>query len=189
MKETSSRFDFSDFVDEGFEKTDNLEQAIYVFKDGSLWSGYSEGGDGRIRDVDHGTIEAFFKDPSIDRYHPDFWSMTMEEMIQVVPENRMVLILKNNQYSEKQVNVLDQLKKLDFKIEELESTLQIEDERFNLEEYQEAMIDEKKSENYLYDIGIVEENKEVVQAYNQDRMKDKSNENEQFEGISHDIDF
>ena len=51
------------------------------------------------------------------------------------------------------------------------------------------MIDEKKSENYLYDIGIVEENKEVVQAYNQDRMKDKSNENEQFEGISHDIDF
>ena len=156
MKETSSRFDFSDFVDEGFEKTDNLEQAIYVFKD-----------------------------PSIDRYHPDFWSMTMEEMIQVVPENRMVLILKNNQYSEKQINVLDQLQKLDFKIEELESTLQIEDERFNLEEYQEAMIDE----NYLYDIDIVEENKEVVQAYNQDRMKDKSNENEQFEGISHDIDF
>ncbi|TQB40042.1 hypothetical protein [Enterococcus faecalis] len=109
----------------------------------------------------------------------------MEEMIQVVPENRMVLILKNNQYSEKQINVLDQLQKLDFKIEELESTLQIEDERFNLEEYQEAMIDE----NYLYDIDIVEENKEVVQAYNQDRMKDKSNENEQFEGISHDIDF
>ncbi|WP_195478928.1 hypothetical protein [Enterococcus faecalis] len=113
----------------------------------------------------------------------------MEEMIQVVPENRMVLILKNNQYSEKQVNVLDQLQKLDFKIEELESTLQIEDERFNLEEYQEAMIDEKNSENYLYDIDIVEENKEVVQAYNQDRMKDKSNENEQFEGISHDVDF
>ena len=95
------------------------------------------------------------------------------------------MFLKNNQYSEKQINVLDQLQKLDFKIEELESTLQIEDERFNLEEYQEAMIDE----NYLYDIDIVEENKEVVQAYNQDRMKDKSNENEQFEGISHDIDF
>ena len=37
MKETSSRFDFSDFVDEGFEKTDNLEQAIYVFKEQSVF--------------------------------------------------------------------------------------------------------------------------------------------------------
>ncbi len=123
MKETSSRFDFSDFIDEGFEKTDNLEQAIYVFKDGSLWSGYSEGGDGRIRDVDHGTIEAFFKDPSIDRYHPDFWSMTMEEMIQVVPENRLVLTLTDNHYTQEQLEVLHQLEEENFTIEQLESTI------------------------------------------------------------------
>lgn len=53
MTENKSRFDFSDFYEEGFEKTENLEQAIYVFQDGTLWSGYSEGGDGYTRDVDH----------------------------------------------------------------------------------------------------------------------------------------
>lgn len=134
MKETDSRFDFSDFFDEGFEKTDNLGQAIYVFHDGSLWSGYSEGGDGFIRDVDHGTIEAFFKDPSIDRYHPDFWFMTMEEMIQIVPENKMVLILQNNQYSEKQIEVLNQLEDSGFQIEKLESTLTAKSEKTEHEE-------------------------------------------------------
>lgn len=142
MKETDSRFDFSDFFDEGFEKTDNLGQAIYVFHDGSLWSGYSEGGDGLIRDVDHGTIEAFFKDPSVDRYHPDFWSMTMEEMIQVVPENKMVLILQNNQYSEKQIEVLNQLEDSGFKIEKLESTLTEKNEKVE----QEAISSYKKHE-------------------------------------------
>lgn len=59
MTENNSKFDFSDFYEEGFEKTENLEQAIYVFQDGTLWSGYSEGGDGFSRDVDHGSIEAF----------------------------------------------------------------------------------------------------------------------------------
>lgn len=67
MDKKKSNFDFSDFYEEGFEKTENLEQAIYVFPDGSLWSGYSEGGDGNVRDIDHSSIEAFFKDDTIDR--------------------------------------------------------------------------------------------------------------------------
>ena len=44
MIKNNSIFDFSDFYDEGFEKTEDLSKAIYVFQDGSLWSGYSESG-------------------------------------------------------------------------------------------------------------------------------------------------
>lgn len=203
MTENKSRFDFSDFYEEGFEKTENLEQAIFVFQDGTLWSGYSEGGDGYTRDVDHGSIEAFFKDSSIDRYHPDFHSLKLKEMIQIVPETRTVLTLIDNHYSQEQIEVLQQLEENNFIIEQLESTLQVEAERLNLEEYQEDGFEEENSESYLYDIDIVEENEEIVQAYNhflknievdslsknnnQYKTKDKINENEQFNGISHDI--
>lgn len=203
MTENNSRFDFSDFYEEGFEKTENLEQAIYVFQDGTLWSGYSEGGDGYTRDVDHGSIEAFFKDSSIDRYHPDFHSFKLKEMIQIVPETRTVLTLIDNHYSQEQIEVLQQLEENNFIIEQLESTLQVEAERLNLEEYQEDGFEEENSESYLYDIDIVEENEKIVQEYNrflknievdslsknnnQYKTKDKINENEQFNGISHDI--
>lgn len=203
MTENNSRFDFSDFYEEGFEKTENFEQAIYVFQDGTLWSGYSEGGDGYTRDVDHGSIEAFFKDSSIDRYHPDFHSLKLEEMIQIVPETRTVLTLIDNHYSQEQIEVLQQLEENHFIIEQLENTLQVEAERLNLEEYQEDGFEEENSESYLYDIDVVEENEEIVQAYNhflknievdslsknnnQYKAKDKINENEQFDGISHDI--
>ena len=125
MTENKSRFDFSDFYEEGFEKTENLEQAIYVFQDGTLWSGYSEGGDGYTRDVDHGSIEAFFKDSSIDRYHPDFHSLKLEELIQIVPETRTVLTVMDNHYSQEQVEVLKQLEEENFIIEQLENTLQV----------------------------------------------------------------
>lgn len=166
MTENKSRFDFSDFYEEGFEKTENLEQAIYVFQDGTLWSGYSEGGDGYTRDVDHGSIEAFFKDSSIDRYHPDFHSLKLEELIQIVPETRTVLIVMDNHYSQEQVEVLKQLEEENFIIEQLENTLQVGAEKLNLEEYQEGVFEEETPESYLYDIDIVEENEEIVQAYN-----------------------
>ncbi|MGM0291434.1 MULTISPECIES: hypothetical protein [unclassified Enterococcus] len=203
MTENNSRFDFSDFYEEGFEKTENLEQAIYVFQDGTLWSGYSEGGDGYTRDVDHGSIEAFFKDGSIDRYHPDFHSLKLEELIQIVPETHTVLTLIDNHYSKEQFEVLQQLEEKDFIIEQLQNTLSVEVERLKLEEYQEVAFEEEKSESYLYDSNIVEENEEIVQAYNhflknveleslsktsnQYKTKDKINENEQFNGISHDM--
>lgn len=119
----TSIFDFSDFYDEGFEKTERLDQAIYVFQDGSLWSGYSEGGDGSTRDIDHGVIEAFFKEASIDRSHPDFQSLKLEELIQIIPETRTVLVLSDNQYSQEQLEVLHQLEEENFVIEQLESTL------------------------------------------------------------------
>lgn len=135
MTENNSRFDFSDFYEEGFEKTENLEQAIYVFQDGTLWSGYSEEGDGFTRDVDHGSIEAFFKDSSIDRYHPDFHSLKLEEMIQIVPETRTVLTLIDNNYTDEQLYVLQQLEEENFNIERLESTLTKEVEQ-SVDEYE-----------------------------------------------------
>lgn len=168
MTENNSRFDFSDFYEEGFEKTENLEQAIYVFQDGTLWSGYSEGGDGFTRDVDHGSIEAFFKDSSIDRYHPDFHSLKLEEMIQIVPETRTVLTLIDNHYSEEQIEVLHQLEEENFTIEQLENTL----------------VESEKMET--------EENNELIQTYNkflktiqsEEQSMDKSEE-QQMDELSH----
>ncbi len=133
MDKKKSNFDFSDFYEEGFEKTENLEQAIYVFPDGSLWSGYSEGGDGNVRDIDHSSIEAFFKDDTIDRYHPDFHSLKLEELIQIVPETRTVLTLNENIYTGKQLEVLQQLEEEGFHINELESTITRNKERTNTE--------------------------------------------------------
>ncbi|PQD00992.1 hypothetical protein CUM80_13735, partial [Enterococcus faecalis] len=135
MIKNNSIFDFSDFYDEGFEKTEDLSKAIYVFQDGSLWSGYSEGGDGNVRDVDHGSIEAFFKDSSIDRYHPDFHSLKLEELIQIVPETRTVLALIDNNYTDEQLYVLHQLEEENFNIERLESTLTKEVEQ-SIDEYE-----------------------------------------------------
>lgn len=135
MVKKNSIFDFSDFYDEGFEKTEDLSKAIYVFQDGSLWSGYSEGGDGNGRDVDHGSIEAFFKDSSIDRYHPDFHSLKLEELIQIVPETRTVLTLIDNNYTDEQLYVLHQLEEENFNIERLESTLTKEVEE-SVDEYE-----------------------------------------------------
>ncbi|QQR11215.1 DUF3991 domain-containing protein [Enterococcus faecalis] len=136
MVKKNSIFDFSDFYDEGFEKTEDLSKAIYVFQDGSLWSGYSEGGDGNVRDVDHGSIEAFFKDSSIDRYHPDFHSLKLEELIQIVPETRTVLTLIDNNYTDEQLYVLHQLEEENFNIERLESALTKEVEQ-SIDEYVE----------------------------------------------------
>lgn len=110
-------------------------------------------------------LKLFFKDSSIDRYHPDFHSLKLEELIQIVPETRTVLTVMDNHYSQEQVEVLKQLEE-NFIIEQLENTLQVGAEKLNLEEYQEGVFEEETPESYLYDIDIVEENEEIVQAYN-----------------------
>ena len=152
MQKEVSNFDFSDFYDEGFEKTSNIRQAIYVFQDGSMWNGYSEGGGGYIRDVDHGSIEAFFKDTSIDRYHPEYHSMVLSELVQVVPETQTVLMLAANDYTEEQLKVLQQFQQEGFSIEQLEnhseakqiySTEEIEQAYIELEQNLMALEDEK----------------------------------------------
>lgn len=152
MRKEVSNFDFSDFYDEGFEKTSNIRQAIYVFQDGSMWNGYSEGGGGYIRDVDHGSIEAFVKDTSIDRYHPEYHSMVLSELVQVVPETQTVLTLAANNYSEEQLEILQQFQQEGFSIEQLEnhseakqiySTEEIEQAYIELEQNLMALEDEK----------------------------------------------
>lgn len=152
MQKEVSNFDFSDFYDEGFEKTSNIRQAIYVFQDGSMWNGYSEGGGGYIRDVDHGSIEAFFKDTSIDRYHPEYHSMVLSELVQVVSETQTVLMLAANDYTEEQLKVLQQFQQEGFSIEQLENhsevkqstlTEEIEQAYIELEQNHMALEDEK----------------------------------------------
>lgn len=140
MQKEVSNFDFSDFYDEGFEKTSNIRQAIYVFQDGSMWNGYSEGGGGYIRDVDYGSIEAFFKDTSIDRYHPEYHSMVLSELVQVVPETQTVLMLAANDYTEEQLKVLQQFQQEGFSIEQLENHSEVKQSTLT-EEIEQAYIE------------------------------------------------
>lgn len=113
-------FDFSDFEEE-FEKTEELDKAIFIFKDGSLYSGFSEGGN--IRDIDHGSIAYFITDPKIDRYHPDFWSIVLQEVVQVVPESNSILMLENHEYSEEQQVKIKEYENMDYEVHQLESTI------------------------------------------------------------------
>lgn len=137
-------FDFSDFEEEGFEKTEDLDRALFIFKDGSLYSGFSEGGN--VRDVDHGSIEYFIKDSKIDRYHPDFWSIVMQEVVQVVPESNSILMLENHEYSEEQQIKIKEYENMDYELHELEST--IVNPAVSKEKDVEYTIDDIKSESY-----------------------------------------
>lgn len=143
MQKEVSNFDFSDFYDEGFEKTSNIRQAIYVFQDGSMWNGY-------IRDVDHGSIEAFFKDTSIDRYHPEYHSMVLSELVQVVPETQTVLMLAANDYTEEQLKVLQQFQQEGFSIEQLENHSEVKQSTLT-EEIEQAYIELEQNHMTLED--------------------------------------
>lgn len=137
-------FDFSDFEEEGFEKTEESDKAIFIFKDGSLYSGFSEGGN--VRDVDHGSIEYFIKDSKIDRYHPDFWSIVMQEVVQVVPESNSILMLENHEYSEEQQLKIKEYENMNYEVHPLEST--IVNPAVSKEKDVEYTIADIKSESY-----------------------------------------
>lgn len=55
--------------------------------------------------------------------------MKLEEVIQIVPETRTVLTLDKNEYSNEQLEVLQQLKDEEYIIEQLESTLEKKSEQ------------------------------------------------------------
>ena len=117
--------DFSDFEEEGFEKTEELDKAIFIFNDGTLYSGFSEGG-GPARDIDHGSIAYFVNDTKMDRYHPDFWSTVLQDVVKVVPETNSILFLENYEYSLEQQLKMNEYEMDGYELIPLESTIQKE---------------------------------------------------------------
>ncbi|MCA5014565.1 MULTISPECIES: DUF3991 domain-containing protein [unclassified Enterococcus] len=135
-----SAFDFSDFEDEGLELTEDLNKAIYIFEDGSLWSGFSEGG-GNIRDIDHGIVEAFMTDQSMTRTNPEFWSHVLNELIQIVPESKTVLCLEGVEYSKEQEVRLEEYVSNGYEVQLLENMIT------KKERTEEVVIEKEKSES------------------------------------------
>lgn len=119
--------DFSDFEEEGFEKTKELDKAIFIFNDGTLYSGFTEGG-GPARDIDHGSIAYFLNDKKMDRYHPDFWSTVLQEVVKVVPETNSILFLENYEYSIEQQLKMNEYELNGYELIPLESTIQKEND-------------------------------------------------------------
>ncbi|MGL5714981.1 MAG: hypothetical protein ACRCX2_18340 [Paraclostridium sp.] len=70
-------------LDEEYQVTKRMVEAIYILEDGTLWSGEPDGG---LRGLDHHTIEAFSE---ADRYDNQvFWKevFTKLRLVMVVPE-------------------------------------------------------------------------------------------------------
>lgn len=91
---------------EGFEMTNDPNDAIYVLRDGRMISGQIYYG---VRGEDHRMIENLFND--IDRYDEKFWETAFERtgVLMLIPETRMALGLPSTKtgLTQKQINVLN----------------------------------------------------------------------------------
>ena len=92
--------------DDGYEFTDNPEEAIYVLRNGDMVSGGFYDG---IRGEDHRMIESVMDD--IDRYDDNFWSEVFNRtsMLMLIPETKQALIGENQKLTSKQKYILKQL--------------------------------------------------------------------------------
>ncbi len=87
--------------EEGYSFTDNLEESVFILKNGNLVDGGFFGGN--TRTIKHREIaECVVLDK--DRYDKDFWSVLHQRtsMIMVVPETRELLIMEKQKLSNEQ---------------------------------------------------------------------------------------
>lgn len=100
--------------EEGIELTDNIQEAIYIMSDGRLISGMFDCG---IRGIDHRIIECLFED--MDRYTDEFWdeALNRTNLVMYVPETKTVLIKQGQNVTDKQLAVIDKLRKTNCSID------------------------------------------------------------------------
>lgn len=87
--------------EEGYSFTDNLEESVFILKNGNLVDGGFFGGN--TRTIEHREIaESVVLDK--DRNDKDFWSVLHQRtsMIMVVPETRELLIMEKQKLSNEQ---------------------------------------------------------------------------------------
>jgi hypothetical protein len=92
--------------EEGYSFTDNLEESVFILKNGNLVDGGFFGGD--TRTIEHREIaESVVLDK--DRYDKDFWSVLHQRtsMIMVVPETRELLIMEKQKLSNEQKAIIN----------------------------------------------------------------------------------
>lgn len=92
--------------EEGYSFTDNLEESVFILKNGNLVDGGFFGG--KTRTKEHREIaESVVLDK--DRYDKDFWSVLHQRtsMIMVVPETRELLIMEKQKLSNEQKAIIN----------------------------------------------------------------------------------
>jgi len=92
--------------EEGYSFTDNLEESVFILKNGNLVDGGFFGGD--TRTIEHREIaESVVLDKDI--YDKDFWSVLHQRtsMIMVVPETRELLIMEKQKLSNEQKAIIN----------------------------------------------------------------------------------
>ncbi|WP_317395512.1 hypothetical protein [Faecalicoccus pleomorphus] len=92
--------------EEGIERTENSEEAIYILRNGQMISGMYY--DGSTRTEDHLCIELCFD--TIDRYTDGFWGIVHEQLgvVRVVPETQKLLIMENQELTPEQEEQMKQ---------------------------------------------------------------------------------
>lgn len=91
--------------DEGYQFTDNPEEAIYILTNGKMIDGMFDYGS---RGEDHRMIEAFTKK---DRYDDGFWDEVHLDMglVRLVPETYVALVRQGQRISDEQKAILEEV--------------------------------------------------------------------------------
>ena len=91
----------------------NIEEAVYILTDGTLWDGQFDYG---CRGVEHREVELFTKH---NRYDGEkFWyEVTVElGLVMLVPENKMVMVHPKHKVTDKQQKQIDKTVKLAYEV-------------------------------------------------------------------------
>ncbi|MCY8256471.1 hypothetical protein MOC12_21170 [Bacillus spizizenii] len=90
-------------IEEGYNMTDNLDEAIYILADGQLISGDFDYG---MRGTDHRMIECIAEG---DRYDNNFWENVHNEfqLVRLVPETQIALIIEGQELTAEQEEILN----------------------------------------------------------------------------------
>lgn len=91
---------------EGIELTSNIDEAIYILADGRMVSGMFDCG---VRGIDHRVMEILFED--VDRDSENFWDEVLNRacLVMYVPETKTVLIKRNQNISDEQLKIINNL--------------------------------------------------------------------------------
>lgn len=87
----------------GVQKTQDINQAIYILSDGRMISGMFDCG---VRGTDHRIVENIFDD--IDREHQDFWIEVIDRtnMLMYIPETKVALKKRRQKLTPSQIDIL-----------------------------------------------------------------------------------
>ncbi|MFK4935491.1 hypothetical protein [Lactococcus garvieae] len=103
MKQKSI-LNFSLLEDEGYNLTDELDNAIYILPNGTLWAGYYAEAP-EVQAVKHREIESFIEGVELSRDSEGFWPTILSEVIMVMPKAETLWFLPENEYTDAQIAV------------------------------------------------------------------------------------